>query len=51
MAHTPKHVLIAGLGRYVSASYEMGGKLGIQKTNRQIVLDVRIPQVLANMKV
>jgi hypothetical protein len=51
MAHTPKHVLIAGLGRYVSAAYEVGGKLGIQKTNRQIVLDVRSPQVLAIVEV
>jgi hypothetical protein len=51
MTHARKHVLIAGLGRYVSASYEMGGKLGLQKTNRQIVLDVRSPQVLANLKI
>lgn len=40
MAGTPKHVLFAGLGRYVSAEYEVGHKLGIQKSNRQIVLDV-----------
>jgi hypothetical protein len=41
MAVTPKHILIAGLGRYVSAAYEVGAKLGIQKSNKQIVLDVR----------
>jgi hypothetical protein len=40
MAVTQKHVLIAGLGRYVSAAYEVGAKLGIEKSNKQIVLDV-----------
>jgi len=41
MAQTPKRILIAGLGRHVAASHEVGPRLGIQKTNRQIVLDVR----------
>jgi hypothetical protein len=41
MAIARKHILIAGLGRFVSADYEVGAKLGLQKTNRQIVLDVR----------
>jgi hypothetical protein len=42
MARARKHVLFAGLGRYVSPEYEMGSKLGIQKSNRQIILDVRL---------
>lgn len=41
MAQTSKRILIAGLGRHVAASHEVGPKLGIQKTNREIVLDVR----------
>jgi hypothetical protein len=45
MAVTSKHILIAGLGRYVSAAYEVGAKLGIQKSNKQIVLDVRKTQL------
>jgi hypothetical protein len=45
MADTRKHVLIAGLGSFVPADYEVGGKLGIQKTNKQMVLDVRLPPV------
>jgi hypothetical protein len=43
MSDTAKHVLIAGLGRFVSADYEVGAKLGLQKSNKQIVLDVRSP--------
>ncbi|KAH8747242.1 hypothetical protein F5883DRAFT_584518 [Diaporthe sp. PMI_573] len=39
MANTRKNVLIAGLGRFVSAEYEVGGKLGLEKSNKQIVLD------------
>ncbi|KAI8931659.1 hypothetical protein NX059_011307 [Plenodomus lindquistii] len=39
MANTPKHVLIAGLGRFVPADYEAGAKLGVQKSNKQMVLD------------
>ncbi|KAH0286299.1 hypothetical protein M436DRAFT_58242 [Aureobasidium namibiae CBS 147.97] len=39
MAQTSKRILIAGLGRHVAVSYEVGPRLGIQKTNRQIVLD------------
>jgi len=42
MAQTSKRILFAGLGRHVAASGEVGAKLGIQKTNRQIVLDVRL---------
>jgi hypothetical protein len=45
MADTRKHVLIAGLGRFVSVDYEVGSKLGLQKTNKQMVLDVRLPRV------
>ena len=45
MADTRKHVLIAGLGRFVPADYEAGAKLGVQKTNKQMVLDVRLPLV------
>lgn len=46
MAATRKNVVIAGLGRFVSKNYEMGDKLGIQKSNKQIVLDVRLPREL-----
>jgi hypothetical protein len=42
MADARMHVFFAGLGRYVAAEYEVGRKLGIQKSNRQIVLDVRM---------
>jgi hypothetical protein len=41
MAAVRKHVFFAGLGRYVAAEYEVGSKLGTQKSNRQMVLDVR----------
>lgn len=44
MADARKNVLIAGLGRFVSAEYEAGAKLGVQKSNKQMVLDVRLPQ-------
>jgi len=37
---TKKHVLVAGLGRFVPAEQEVGSKLGIAKTNKQMVLDV-----------
>lgn len=43
MADPRKHILIAGLGRFVPADYEAGTKLGVQKTNKQMVLDVRLP--------
>ncbi|KAJ8111758.1 hypothetical protein OPT61_g5721 [Boeremia exigua] len=39
MAATRKSALVAGLGRYVSKEYEAGSKLGVQKTNRQMMLD------------
>lgn len=39
MAATPKHVLIAGLGRFVPKEYEAGSKLGVEKSNKQMVLD------------
>jgi hypothetical protein len=42
MADTRKHVLIAGLGKFVPKDYEMGAKLGQQKTNKQLVMDVSI---------
>ena len=48
MVDTRKHVLIAGLGRFVSADYETGAKLGVQKTNRQMVLDVSFSLVYAH---
>jgi hypothetical protein len=51
MADIRKHVLVAGLGRFVPPEYEAGSKLGIQKTNRQIVLDVRLPQVRVPLQV
>jgi hypothetical protein len=41
MSDIRKRVLIAGLGRFVPADYEAGAKLGVQKTNKQMVLDVR----------
>jgi hypothetical protein len=44
MVETRKHVLVAGLGRYVPADYEAGSRLGIQKSNRQMMVDVRSPQ-------
>jgi hypothetical protein len=43
MATTNKHILIAGLGSFVPKDYEMGDKLGIQKSNKQMVLDVNLP--------
>ena len=45
MAAVRKNVLIAGLGRFVPKDYEAGAKLGVQKTNKQMVLDVRLPLV------
>lgn len=45
MSDAQKHVLIAGLGRFVSADYETGPTLGVQKTNKQMVLDVRLSLV------
>ncbi|OAL54670.1 hypothetical protein IQ07DRAFT_583900 [Pyrenochaeta sp. DS3sAY3a] len=39
MAAIQKRVLVAGLGRYVAADYEAGSKLGIQKSNRQMMID------------
>jgi len=51
MANTRKNVLIAGLGRFVSAEYEVGGKLGLEKSNKQIVLDVRLPRVRARLEI
>ncbi|KAH6616468.1 hypothetical protein C7974DRAFT_416598 [Boeremia exigua] len=39
MADIRKRVLVAGLGRFVAAEYEAGSKLGVQKSNKQTMVE------------
>jgi hypothetical protein len=41
MAEIRKRVLVAGLGRFVPADYEAGSKIGVQKSNKQMMVEVR----------
>jgi hypothetical protein len=42
MSAARKNVLFAGLGRYVAKEYEVGSKLGTEKSNRQLVVEVSL---------